>query len=105
MTKAERKAKTVDEAYRSGVETHEGELEVDDDAKVSISPDGGAYVQAWVWVTDDEVGIMRCAQCKRMEIKPSNADLWVVDVDDDLICPKCFKKESKGKKDAISNRP
>lgn len=28
----------------------DGELEIDDDAIVSISEDGGAYVQAWVWV-------------------------------------------------------
>lgn len=28
----------------------DGELEIDDDAVVSISEDGGAYVQAWVWV-------------------------------------------------------
>ncbi|MGH9691021.1 MAG: hypothetical protein ACRD4C_08090 [Candidatus Acidiferrales bacterium] len=27
----------------------EGDIEVDDDAVVSIS-DGGAYVQAWIWV-------------------------------------------------------
>ena len=38
----------------------EGEIEINDDrhssipAKVSRS-DGGAYVEAWVWVPDDEV--------------------------------------------------
>lgn len=39
----------------------EGTLEIDDEATVSFSDDGGAYVQAWVWVytptpeeTDDE---------------------------------------------------
>ena len=31
----------------------EGEIEIDDDAEVSISEDGGAYVQAWVWVADN----------------------------------------------------
>lgn len=35
--------------------TVEGECEIDDDAKVSISSDGGAYVQAWVWVDDDDL--------------------------------------------------
>lgn len=30
----------------------DGELEIDPDAVVSISEDGGAYVQAWVWVQD-----------------------------------------------------
>jgi hypothetical protein len=28
----------------------EGEIEIDDDAKVSESDGNGAYVQAWVWV-------------------------------------------------------
>ena len=28
-----------------------GEIEFDDDAKVSESDDNGAYVQAWVWVS------------------------------------------------------
>ena len=30
----------------------EGSLEIDDHAVVSSSGDGGAYVQAWVWVED-----------------------------------------------------
>ena len=28
----------------------DGEVEIDDDAKVSEGPSNGAYVQAWVWV-------------------------------------------------------
>ena len=32
----------------------DGELEIDDNAKVSLS-DGGAYVAAWVWISDSEV--------------------------------------------------
>jgi len=28
----------------------EGDLEIDENAIVSLSEDGGAYVQAWVWV-------------------------------------------------------
>jgi len=32
----------------------EGEIEIDDNAVVSISDDGGAYVQAWVWVYDPQ---------------------------------------------------
>lgn len=37
----------------------EGTLEIDDDAEVSwVSPEegghGGAYVQAWVWVNDED---------------------------------------------------
>ncbi len=30
----------------------DGECEIDDDADVSISEDGGAYVHAWVWAGD-----------------------------------------------------
>jgi hypothetical protein len=32
----------------------EGQLEVDDNAPVSIGDDDGAYVQAWVWVYREE---------------------------------------------------
>jgi len=34
----------------------EGTLEVDDNAAVSRSSDGGAYIQAWVWVGNEDVG-------------------------------------------------
>lgn len=43
------------QAYRDAVATREGALEVDDNAVVSESEDGGAYVMAWVWVGDDEL--------------------------------------------------
>jgi hypothetical protein len=35
----------------------EGEIEIDDKAKISRAPgnpDRGAYVEAWVWITDEE---------------------------------------------------
>ncbi len=32
----------------------EGEIEVDDNARVSSGTDKGAYVQAWVWVPSQE---------------------------------------------------
>ena len=32
------------------IHQEEGLLEVDHDAKVSLSPDQGAWVQTWVWV-------------------------------------------------------
>lgn len=32
----------------------DGEIEIDENAKVSRGSDPGAYVQAWVWVPDDE---------------------------------------------------
>ncbi len=37
----------------------EGELEFDDTAIISESDDEGAYVMAWVWVTDEEAGVTR----------------------------------------------
>ncbi len=41
-------------AYRAGVEIRDGEIEVDDNALVSEGEDPGAYVMAWVWVSNDE---------------------------------------------------
>lgn len=38
----------------------EGTLEIDEGATVSDSGDseeGGCYVQAWVWVTDEDAGV------------------------------------------------
>lgn len=37
--------------------TDEGRIEVDETATLSMSdpPDGGTYVQAWVWVDEDEI--------------------------------------------------
>ena len=35
----------------------EGEIEIDDNARISRAegnPDEGAFVQAWVWVADEE---------------------------------------------------
>ena len=53
------------EAYRKTAKENyheEGAVEVDDAATVSKSPEknaGGAYVQAWAWVSDAEAGICR----------------------------------------------
>jgi hypothetical protein len=33
----------------------EGEIEIDDDAAVSLGADAGAYVQGWLWVPDEEI--------------------------------------------------
>jgi hypothetical protein len=33
-------------------QSREGELEVDEDAIVSMGDDPGAYVQTWLWVSD-----------------------------------------------------
>jgi hypothetical protein len=34
-----------------------GELEIDDDPAVSAGEDPGAYVAAWVWVSNEEAGV------------------------------------------------
>lgn len=52
------KGKAVEEAYRkAATKNHHvaGECEIDDGAVVSISADHGAYVQAWVWVDNDDI--------------------------------------------------
>lgn len=47
--------KTIDRyVERAGDLYHrDGEIEIDDDAMLSLSKDGGEYVSAWVWVPDD----------------------------------------------------
>jgi len=53
-----------DKAYRDAVAVSEGELEVDDDAVVSLSDDDGAYVQTWTWISDVEAGLVKnCPYC------------------------------------------
>jgi hypothetical protein len=37
--------------------TSDGDLEFDDDGVVSVSCDGGAYVQGWKWVENELAGI------------------------------------------------
>ena len=46
-------------AYRAGADklARDGEIEVDDEASVSMGGDAGAYVQAWLWVSDAVAGI------------------------------------------------
>ena len=48
----------TDDQYRDAAKRmyhEEGKTEIDDGATVSVSEDGGAYVQAWVWVYDSDV--------------------------------------------------
>jgi len=50
---------TLDHKYLMAAKKHvkDGELEVDDDARVSGAVDDGigAYVQAWIWISADEL--------------------------------------------------
>jgi hypothetical protein len=52
LTRTQKKA-YVEAAQRQHHD--EGTCEIDDDAKVSWAPgNGGAYVQSWVWVDDED---------------------------------------------------
>ncbi len=57
------KERRTSEFYQEAARCHhllrEGELEVDDHATVSHGDEDGAYVQAWLWVTGDEMRQVR----------------------------------------------
>ena len=66
---------TTQAAYRAAAHSvwhRDGEIEIDDDAKISRGSDHGAYVQAWVWVTNDD-------------LKPGpglSYDVWITEPED-----------------------
>jgi len=35
----------------------ENDIEIDDDAKISVA-EGGAWVQAWVWIPEEELALV-----------------------------------------------
>lgn len=43
------------------------ELEIDDEPVVSVSDDGGAWVAAWVWVSDEDAGLNDDAEAEAGE--------------------------------------
>lgn len=47
-------------AYQRGAESlaRDGEIEVDESPVISKGDDPGAYVQAWLWVSDDDAGLV-----------------------------------------------
>ena len=66
---------TTTQAYRDAAHRiwhDDGRIEIDDDAQISRGDSNGAYVQAWVWVNDDE-----------LEPNPGPAyDTWIAEPDD-----------------------
>lgn len=48
---------TIEDRYREAArQKHkDGELEIDDTPQVAMGDDRGAYVQAWVWVPEDDL--------------------------------------------------
>lgn len=64
----------------------EGDIEVDDEAIVSVGGDNGAYVQAWVWVSDEDAGMVKmCHGCD----KETN-DLK--EVEGEMLCEECVQE-------------
>lgn len=53
-TKKPTRRERILELARQNQNLHEGELELDDNAKISEGDDNGAYVQVWMWVPFDE---------------------------------------------------
>lgn len=76
---------TVD-SYRAAVEVRDGELEIDDDAEVSLGDDPGAYVMVWKWVSEEEAGLwpteIICNRCgdRTDENESPDGDM----------CPDCY---------------
>lgn len=79
-----------------------GTLEVDENATVSISPDGGAYVQAWVWVSAGEVGLpsegddseARCDNCEEnpVNITMEKATIRPGEAPELRLCMACYER-------------
>lgn len=59
LTDEEKREQKELDCYRQAAfkRQKDGEIEFDADAIVSHGNDGGAYVQAWVWIGDDEAGV------------------------------------------------
>ena len=47
---------TAKEMYESGFRNDGGSIEIDEGAEVEKDTDGGAWVRAWVFVSDKEIG-------------------------------------------------
>jgi len=59
-----------------------GDIEFDDDAIVSQSSDGGAYVLAWVWVDDPEQEM--CDECSTYNLSSDTVDGTCADCRKDM---------------------
>ena len=57
----------VEKAFRNAAEVREGDLEVDDEAVVSLGSDPGAYVMSWQWVPNDDAGVKEASREKGSE--------------------------------------
>lgn len=94
----------TNERYREKVRempsVKDGEVEVDDDARVSRNDerggDNGAYVQVWMWVPDDgtgaeqEVVVVTCPECGENDADPREEGGYVCNA-----CGKEFELEGE----------
>ena len=77
----------IPDAYfieRAREQEREGELEIDDEPKVSRGVDPGAYVAAWIWV--DAPTCAGC--CEPLTFVPEDAD-------EDAYCADCSRDEDE----------
>jgi hypothetical protein len=98
------------QAYVAAAKLHgkEGELEIDDNARVSKGDDDGAYVEAWIWVSDEDAELgERCDECDALiptsepsevnehhaescSLHPKNVTVFLNgDNDQPATCPEC----------------
>lgn len=63
------------------------ELEIDEDAVVSPGSDPGAWVHAWIWITDEQAGRFTCTECSSV----FTLDRRYCAAED--ICDECVAKE------------
>lgn len=89
------------EAYRKAVDVKDGELEIDDDAEVSMGEDPGAYVMAWTWVDAEDAGV--CRSCHAVYDGAGDGfDGECPDCADktealrEIICERCTDKTTMG---------
>lgn len=55
----------ADEPYRAVAQDQaHDELEIDADAVVSAGADPGAWVHAWIWITNTEAGVVNDDKCR-----------------------------------------
>jgi hypothetical protein len=88
--------------YREAAREHwgdEGGCEIDDSAVVSHGDDPGAYVMAWVWVTERQAGMFTCEECSGVFTLDREAGDCVCDEcapDDENTCRDCGEEYADG---------
>lgn len=66
------------DAYRGAVTVKDGEIELDEDAEVSLGEDPGAYVMVWTWVDAADAGLeveepeFTCEECLQRDVTQSD---------------------------------